>query len=60
MDKRGVPMEVASFDSQLSVLVDLVPDNEHIQVKLTKLHDNPEIPQVQLEVDPRSMLLRWR
>jgi len=60
VDDRGVPADVASFDSQLSVIVDLVPENEHINVRLIKVHDSPEIPQVQLEVDPRTMLMRWR
>ncbi len=60
LDDRGVPVEVARFDGHLSVLVDLVPENEHIKVKLIKEHDNPEIAQVQLEVDPRTMLMRWR
>jgi len=60
VDERGVPTDVASFESHLSVIVDLVPENEHINVRLVKVHDNSEIPQVQLEVDPQTMLLRWR
>ncbi len=59
-DDRGVPMTVARFDAKLGVIVDLVPDRDSIQVKLIKEHNNPEIAQVQLEVDPRTMLLRWR
>jgi hypothetical protein len=27
---------------------------------LIKEHNNPDIAQVQLEVDPSTMLLRWR
>jgi len=60
LDTRGVPAAVARFDDQLGVIIDLVPDHEHIQVKLIKEHNNPEIAKVQLEVDPRTMLLRWR
>ncbi len=60
MDDRGVPTMVASFDKHLDVLIDLVPAKEHVEVKVIKEHDNPEIAQVQLEVDPRTMLLRWR
>ena len=60
LDERGVPAAVARFDNHLGVIVDMVPEREHIQVKLIKAHDDPEIAQVQLEMDPRTMLLRWR
>ena len=60
LDARGVPAAVAKFDNNVDVIVDLVPENEHVEVKVIKEHDNEDIPQVQLEVDPRTMLLRWR
>ncbi len=59
-DERGVPTEVARFDTKLGVIVDLVPDHDIIQVKLIKEHNSTEIAQVQLEIDPHTMLLRWR
>jgi len=60
VDDRGVPTDVARFDAQLSVIVNLVPENGHTKVVLVKEHNNPEIAKVQLEVDPSTMLLRWR
>ncbi len=60
LDERGVPAAVARFDSRLNVIVDLVPERDRVEVKLIKEHNNPEIAKVQLEVDPRTMLLRWR
>jgi hypothetical protein len=60
LDARGVPQEVARFDAKLDVIVNLVPEHDHIRVRLVKEHDSKEIAQVQLEVDPRTMLLRWR
>ncbi len=59
-DFKGFRSALDRGPEQLGVIVDLVPDNEHIQVKLIKEHNNPEIAKVQLEVDPRTMLLRWR
>ena len=59
-DARGVPAEVARFDERLDVIVNLVPEADHIKVKLIKEHDNAVIANVQLEVDPKTMLLRWR
>ncbi|MFT5316584.1 MAG: hypothetical protein ACI9UK_002430 [Candidatus Krumholzibacteriia bacterium] len=60
VDDRGVPNEVARFDDKLAVIVNLVPENDHTKVVLIKEHNNPDIAQVQLEVDPSTMLLRWR
>lgn len=60
VDDRGVPNDVARFDDKISVIVHLVPENEHTKVVLVKEHNNPEIASVQLEVDPNTMLLRWR
>ena len=59
-DSRGVPADVARFDASLDVLVSLVPEKDHVKLKFIKDHDRTEIPAVQLEVDPRTMLLRWR
>ena len=60
MDDRGVPMTVARFEDHLNVIVALCPENEHIKVNTLKEHNNEEIAQVSLELDPRTMLLRWR
>lgn len=58
-DERSVPLEVARFDKDLDVIVHLCPQSEHIQVKITKEHGNPEVAQVRMELDPATMLLRW-
>lgn len=60
LDDRGVPMDVARFEKNLDVLVALCPENEHIKVNTLKDHDNQEIPQISLELDPKTMLLRWQ
>lgn len=60
MDERGVPDTVARFEKFLSVLVLLCPESDHIKVNVVKEHDNTDIAQVQLELDPATMLLRWR
>ncbi len=60
MDDRGVPTAVASFEKHVNVIVALCPESEHIKVNTLKEHDNTEIAQISLELDPRTMLLRWR
>ena len=58
-DERGVPAEVARFDKDLDVIIHLCPQNDHVQVKITKEHGNQEVAQVRMELDPSTMLLRW-
>ena len=60
MDGRGVPSSVARFEKHLNVIVALCPEKEHIKVTTIKDHDNEDIAQISLELDPRTMLLRWR
>jgi len=60
MDDRGVPMDVARFEDHVNVIVALCPESEHIKVNTIKEHGSEDIAQVSLELDPRTMLLRWR
>ena len=60
MDDRGVPTAVAHFEQHISVIVALCPEGEHIKVNTIKEHGSEDIAQVSLELDPRTMLLRWR
>ncbi len=59
-DDRGVPTAVARFDSFLNVMVQLCPEGDHIKVQVVKEHESEDIAQVSLELDPATMLLRWR
>ena len=60
MDERGVPAEVAAFDEHLSVIVNLVTESNHVQVRIVKEHRSNEPAQDQIELDPKTLLLRWR
>ncbi len=59
-DDRGVPATVAKFDDDLAVIINLEPESDHIKVKILKEHGSAEIAQVQMDLDPRTLLLRWR
>ena len=60
MDARGVPADVAKFDEHLSVIINLVTESNHVKVKIIKEHRSTEPAQVQIELDPNTLLLRWR
>jgi hypothetical protein len=59
-DERGVPTSVARFDEHLSVIIRLKADNGQIRVQILKEHGSAELPQVTIELDPQTLLLRWR
>lgn len=59
-DERGVPLKVARHDSHVDVIVNLCPETDHIKVKIVKEHASSELPLVQLELDPATLLLQWR
>ncbi len=59
-DARGVPHKVARFDDQIGVIILLDPCEDHVRVRLLKSHDRVEMPDLNMELDPRTLLLRWR
>ena len=60
LDARGVPVEVARFDADLGVIIHLCPEGDHVKVRITKEHQTETAAQVSMELDPRTLLLRWR
>lgn len=60
VDARKVPVEVARFDADLDVIIHLCPEGDHIKVRITKEHQTETTAQVSMELDPRTLLLRWR
>ena len=59
-DDRGVPSEVVRFNGLISVIIQLEPQDDHVRVRLLKDHEKSEIPELNMELDPRTLLLRWR
>ncbi len=60
MDARGVPTAVAKFDDHLSVIINLETESDQVKVRIVKEHRSTEPAQVQIELDPKTLLLRWR
>ena len=58
-NEKGVPEKVARFDQYLSVIVELEPQSDHVRLNLLKDHDNADVAEVFLELDPNTLLLRW-
>jgi len=59
-DARGVPLEIARFDEYLALILCLSSQADHVRVRIIKDHDNAEVADLHLELDPKTLLLRWR
>lgn len=59
VDERGVPTKIARFEEYLSVLVALLPEHDHVRLQLIKDHDNQQVAALFLELDPKTLLVKW-
>ena len=59
-DERGVPDYIAQHEDHLSVIVTLETQSDHVSLALRKDHSNPDVADLQIELDPQTLLLKWR
>jgi len=58
-DRREIPLAVSRFDGYLSVIVRLESKADHVKLHLAKDHENKELSDLHMELDPKTLLLRW-
>lgn len=56
-DARGIPEPVAHVESAISVVLAMAHDGKAVHVELLKDHDNDDVSDLKLALDPRTMLL---
>ncbi len=54
---RGAPEPVAHLETAIDVILEMAHEGRTIHVHVLKDHDNPRIPELQLALDPTTMLL---
>jgi hypothetical protein len=57
MNERGVPEPVAHLQGDIDVILRMAHDMKAVHVSLLKDHDNPEVSDLKLALDPTTMLL---
>lgn len=57
IDDRGVPEPVAHVAAGVDVILRMAHDTKAVHVSLLKDHDNPDVPDLALALDPTTMLL---
>lgn len=53
----GIPNPVARFEAWVDVMVVLEPQERAVVIRLLKDHDNPDLENLHLRLDPRTLLL---
>ena len=56
-DERGVPETLARFGDTISVIVALAHEGLAVQIRLLKDHDNRQVSDTSIALDPTTMLL---
>ena len=57
-DAHGIPEPVAHLANELAVIVHIAHDGRAVHLNVLKDHDNPDVSQLSLVMDPTTMLLR--
>jgi len=56
-DARGVPETLVRFGDTISVIVNLAHEGRAVQIRLLKDHDNPQVSDSSIALNPTTMLL---
>jgi KaiC/GvpD/RAD55 family RecA-like ATPase len=54
---QGIPNPVGRFEAWISVMVQLEPRSSGVLLRLLKDHENPDVENLRLRLDPRTLLL---
>ena len=57
LNNHGVPEPVAHLEKELDVILGMAHDTRAVHVSLLKDHDNPDVSDLKLALDPTTMLL---
>ncbi len=57
VNERGIPDPVAHVESEIDVILMMAHDTKAVHVSLLKDHDNPNVSDLKLALDPTTMLL---
>ena len=57
LNERGVPQPLARLEGSIDVILAMGHDTKAVHVSILKDHDNPEVSDLRLALDPTTMLL---
>jgi hypothetical protein len=57
IDDQGIPEPVSHVKDSIDVILRMAHDGEHVQISLLKDHDNPRVSDLNLTLDPTTLLL---
>jgi hypothetical protein len=56
-DERGIPEPITKLASEIAVIVQMADQSDGVHLSLLKDHDNPDVANLTLALDPSTMLL---
>jgi len=56
-NERGIPEPLARLEESVDVIVSMAHDGRAVHVRLLKDHDNPEVSELSIALNPTTMLL---
>ena len=56
-NENGIPEHIAKLSSTIAVIVQMVDHSDGVHLSLLKDHDNPNVANLTLTLDPSTMLL---
>lgn len=56
-DQQGVPLLLKNLLDEIAIIVGLIPEEDHIRLKLLKDYDSPALDDLHLKLDPRTLLI---
>jgi hypothetical protein len=57
LDKNGVPLLLKEFINEITILIYMKPENDYIRLQLIKDHEILPVSNLQLKLDPKSLLI---
>jgi len=56
-DQQGMPLLLKGLTEEVAIIVCLIPQQDHIRLKLLKDHDSPIVDDLHLKLDTRTLLI---
>lgn len=58
VDEHGIPTILSPFEGEVSVIITLSPEDDHLKLRLIKDHDQYRTEDLHLELDSKTLLIR--
>jgi archaellum biogenesis ATPase FlaH len=58
INEHGIPASLQRFEDQITVLITLAPEQDHLKLRLVKDHEEYREEDLHLQLDPKTLLIK--